>query len=439
MAAPASDATGLVRFALHTIALCFSIIVISPMTMVNSAHAEGTVQFLTLAQSAVQMCRASVEATGPNYHFLYVNLYKSPNYYSCYYSVDGMRYPYSFNWNPSVTCPLNSTGTTTCTCNTNFQPDATATSCVYVAACPANMSGSPCACILGGYVPNPNGAGCIEEQYTLSEPQDQTQLPDVEPGKPREVTARVTSIQTGQPKQGAVVRFRLDVDLTSGGHDHGEAHGRRSRGTITSSSCVPESGGAPDTYDCTTGPEGYTGFTFNAPDASGTHTFTATCISHACSGSKTVGINVKVDGLRPIPPSGLYALYEADGSVIGAVKDRHESNHYLTTTAANRLLAIAINYHHLYPKDPVLHVNDASLMWGGVFDIDTEADWNTPHEEHMRGTVVDIRANSRAGAISPSNFDSFMRLAKLNKVNAKIHSPGETNQHFHVRLLNRSE
>lgn len=115
----------------------------------------------------------------------------------------------------------------------------------------------------------------------------------------------------------------------------------------------------------------------------------------------------------------------------------HESNHYLTATAANRLLVIAINYHHLYPQVPVLHVNDASLMWGGVFDLD--ADWDIPHEEHMRGTVVDIRANSRPGAIPAENFNSFRKLAKENGVDAKIHNPGETSQHFHVRLLNRRE
>ncbi|OGT07083.1 MAG: hypothetical protein A2143_12205 [Gallionellales bacterium RBG_16_57_15] len=247
------------------------------------------------------------------------------------------------------------------------------------------MSGSACACVPGGYVPNPNGAGCVEEQYTLSEPQDQTRLPDVEPGSSREVAARVTSVQTGQPKQGAVVRFRLDVDLTSGGHDHGETYGRRSRGTI--SGCVAESGGTPDTYDCTTGADGYTGFTFNAPDASGTHTFTANCISHACSGSKTFNINVKVDGLVPIPADP--ALYTFIG---GEADKKHHDNHYLTDSALSQLVVMAINYHFLYPDEPVLHLNDASLVLGGLFDKD--GDWDTPHEKHRRGVVIDIRANT---------------------------------------------
>src|SRR4030067_1753588 len=43
MAAPEFDATGFVRPVLHTIALCFSSIVISSMTMIKPAQASGTV------------------------------------------------------------------------------------------------------------------------------------------------------------------------------------------------------------------------------------------------------------------------------------------------------------------------------------------------------------------------------------------------------------
>ena len=246
------------------------------------------------------------------------------------------------------------------------------------------------------------------------------------------IIATVVNQSTNQPPTNPVqVHISLKVDPTSGGHDHGDS--TRPRGGIATINTCTSDG------TCWSNPtvNGAVVFNFNAPEASGTHTITATC--DGCNNTATKTVNVKVDGLRPISPSGLYALYEADGSVIGAVQGRHRSNHYLTTIAANRLLALAINYHHSYPRAPVLHVNDASLMWGGVFDIDTEAEWNPPHEEHMRGTVVDIRANSRTGAIPTGNFESFIRLAKLRKVNAKIHSPGQTNQHFHVRLLNRSE
>jgi hypothetical protein len=148
-------------------------------------------------------------------------------------------------------------------------------------------------------------------------------------------------------------------------------------------------------------------------------------------------VDVKVSGLKPIPPSGLYALYETDGSVIGAVKNRHESNHYLTPTAANRLLAIAINYHHLYPRDPVLHLNDAGLMWGGVFDI--YGTWKGKHVEHRRGTVVDIRANTRTGTIPSTNFVNFEKFARFSGADPYLENQGTDLQHYHLRLLNRRE
>jgi hypothetical protein len=176
-------------------------------------------------------------------------------------------------------------------------------------------------------------------------------------------------------------------------------------------------------------------FNFNAPEASGTHTISATC--DGCTNTATKPVDVKVDGLKPIPPSGLYALYETDGSVIGAVKSRHESNHYLTPTAANKLLVIAINYHHLYPKDPVLHINDASLMWGGKFDI--YGTWKGKHAEHQRGTVVDIRANTRTGAIPSTNFVNFEKFARFAGADPYLENQGTDLQHYHLRLLNRRE
>src|SRR3989338_9079944 len=85
-------------------------------------------------------------------------------------------------------------------------------------ACPANMSGNPCVCSTG-FVPNTAGAGCIQEQYIISEPQDQAQLPDIEPGSTRGSSVKVVSALTGLPKQGAVVKIHLDVDISSGGHE----------------------------------------------------------------------------------------------------------------------------------------------------------------------------------------------------------------------------
>ncbi len=351
-----------------------------------------------------------------------------------------------FNISTNLACPANSQPNgTTCTCNDNFMPDATETSCVPINSCPANMSGSPCTCN-PGTVPSSSGEGCVAEQFTLSDPQNQPKLPDVEPGSSRAVTARVVSDQTGLPKQGAMVRFHLDVDLTSGGHAHGETLGRRPRGSISSSNCVPEPGGDLDTYDCPTGPDGYTDSTFNAPEISGTHTITATCISAQCSGSISDNINVKVPDLIPIPNDpALYAL------IGGETGKQHHDNHYLTSSALDQLFVLVINYHVRYPNEPVLHLNDASLVWGGKFDIN--GNWVGDHKGHKRGTVIDIRANTAEGNIPENLFDDFKNLAKDTKLPdgvtsaiAQVHCSrgrnysddkcvGDDNRHFHVILL----
>lgn len=198
-----------------------------------------------------------------------------------------------------------------------------------------------------------------------------------------------------------------------------------------------------DAYDCTTSSDGTAQFTFNAPQASGTHSFTATCVSPACTNSASGNIDVKVDGLWPIPASAYYSLTE-DGSskVIGSTTD-HPSNHYLHSVASMQLWQLAGDYYNYQIQNGVatptlLHLNDASLKWGGVFDLD--ADWVPDHKEHRRGTVIDVRANSNSGAIPPELFKKFIEMATRLGIDPHLEYIGDTvNQHFHVRLLNRKE
>lgn len=352
----------------------------------------------------------------------YVCLEGSNNPSSPAYNCSGM--PNARN-NPNECCPCGyfyDSGKSLCVL---MSPKPAACPTV----CPANMSGPPCVC-KPGYVPNPAGAGCFQEQYIISEPQDQAQLPDMEPGSSRGSSVKVVSALTGLPKQGAVVKIHLGVDISSGGHDHGETYGRRSRGSITG--CASEPGGAggtADSYLCTTGTDGYAGFTFNAPDASGKHTITATCISSLCSGSKTAKINVKVDGLATIPGSPFYTFIGDTG--------KHKDNHYLAPEAASVLWRMAAGYRMeakyrqlrilrmwrrswVFFEPPLpLQVNDASLIWGGRFD--TKGNWATPHAMHRRGVVIDVRANSNTGAIPLASFSNFQDMAASykNAINGK--------------------
>ena len=241
------------------------------------------------------------------------------------------------------------------------------------------------------------------------------------------------------------VNFSVKVDPKSGGHDHGDS--TRPRGKLSGIDCLSDAVCA----NGTTNSSGVLPLSFDAPDASGTHTITASC--DKCSNSPQTA---KVDGLKTIPATPLfYTMNEANGSVIGAVQGKHTENHYLTPEAASVLWRMAASYNIeqrfkvLDPKTkklvapPVLHLNDASLIWGGKFDI--AGTWRGSHYAHDKGTAIDIRANTAAGYIPKAKFIDFEKMAKGMGANAQLHcSPtrdpsidncaGDTNRHYHVIL-----
>jgi hypothetical protein len=429
----------------HRLTLAFNIlfIAISAMTMIKPAHASGTVTptsgwcsniydpstciYATELEACAKLASMQTEC---KYSPHIVHYHGSEITGDACFTNDStgvVCFPVwsGLGWMGTRSiCPARTTSTSPpCVCADPYQPDASGTSCVD--NCPANMSGSPCACDTG-YVLNSDGPGCVQEQYTISEPKDKSKLPDIQPDSTSEVTVRVTSAQTNQPKQGAVVRFHIDADISSGGHAHGEEHGRRPRGTISSDNCVGESGGMPDTYDCTTDPQGYTGFTFKAPAVSGSQSITATCISDACSGSVTSNIDVKVSGLVPIPASPFYELKEPDPN--GGMKNigstaTHKDNHYATPTAITGLGQLASVYFRIINPGQKLYINDASLPWGGL--LDDNADWKPPHQGHRRGDAIDIRAdsaNKKPGEIPFDKFGSVQKQsASMHGIDAQIH------------------
>lgn len=250
-----------------------------------------------------------------------------------------------------------------------------------------------------------------------------------------------------EPQSGVRVKLKVDVDEFSGGHAHGGAG--RDKGTLSGDGACdqPEKNCA----TATTGSNGYASFTFMAPAVSGEHTVTAACINPVCNNTDTGKIDVKVPGLHTIPDDPeLYVL------IGGEANKKHHDNHYLTENAFSQLLVLAINYHVLHPKEPLLHLNDASLEWGGRFDIN--GDWKSPHGKHRRGVVIDVRANDDTGvtgAIPLTSFDNFIATAADHSAEAQVHCTSnhtdgqnrhppacigadgsqDTNRHFHILLL----
>lgn len=247
------------------------------------------------------------------------------------------------------------------------------------------------------------------EQYTLTLNAPAGDLEPTGTTATGNLTSKAMSVYvanqlTKQPKAGAMVRVTLDVVAGSGGHAHNDA---RPKGTLVDAPGCTAVAGITGNYDCTTGADGYAKFTFQADQVSGTHTISAACTNVPCINySQSAVVDVKVAGLSTIPASPFYAF--VGGTAL------HSDNHYLTPQAETILNGLAISYAFesqfkvggIAPLP--LTLNDASLTWGGLLDIN--GNWAFPHVEHRRGTAIDIRANQAAGSIPKSKFDKFEGL-----------------------------
>jgi len=243
----------------------------------------------------------------------------------------------------------------------------------------------------------------------------------------------VVKDQNGVVQAGKQVIITANAQDSTGGHIHTE---NRPKGIFTCGSM-----GSPWTCTLTTDNSGQAPFEFVATPISGTHTITATCAG--CSNTETKSVDVKLNGLIPIPGSSRYALSDSKG-VIGAVTNKHTANHYLTSTAITGLKGLANIYAAVNPGAK-LYLNDASLVWGGLFDVGSTP-WLSPHSLHDKGRSLDIRAANSGpnneGAVPATLFLRFIEDAKKKGFNIGLHCKNSSdtnyclgqpnNRHFHV-------
>lgn len=274
-------------------------------------------------------------------------------------------------------------------------------------------------------------------------PESSSVLSSIEPGQSGVYRARVYN-QSGQLVPNVDLRLQVQAVAGSGGHKDGHNEPRPA-GELSS-----VQGTVNMTKDVLTGRTDSSGltFVFKAPAPAGDHVIEASCVNRRCNQEGPDMLWVGIKGLESIPtipallPYATYHLLEPNGEPVGAT-DRHPYNHYLTPKAIMKLWNLGFRYSIVFPENPKPHVNDASLERGGVFDISGK--WKPKHHEHQRGSVVDIRANLKQGAIPESAFKDFERIAKKLNIDAAIHMdkdngiPVVATRHYHVRLLGRKE
>ena len=261
----------------------------------------------------------------------------------------------------------------------------------------------------------------------------------------------VVKDQNGVVQPGTQVALTVDVqtlDVQSGasgvlngegGHLH--TANRPKGGFACSAQYAP--GSALPTCTLTMDGNGEAPFIFISTAVSGAHTITATC--NNCT-TATALVNVKIDNLITIPASPLYALSDSNG-VIGAVPGKHTDNHYLTATAESSLNKLAKLYTTKINPNSILYLNDASLVWGGLFDVDVvNSPWSRPHAGHQKGTSLDIRAANSGpnnqGSVPTTLFKNFIDTAKKQGFSIGLHCENSSdtntclslpnNRHFHI-------
>jgi hypothetical protein len=288
--------------------------------------------------------------------------------------------------------------------------------------------------IVGVAVSHPYGSSA-NENYTGGCNKDQTDNrklelfgptdtdPDTGQGSPAVMwTARVSN--NGAPEPSVLLGFNVVVTPGSGGHEHHD--GNRPRGTL-------------DAASGTTNANGEFKFSFKAPEVSGIHTITATCAT-CTNKALSQDIQVKVPNLLPISPNPpqnadgafVYALTSVDKTHAGNGR-YHHNQYYLTDRSRMNLRAMVEAF--AAEGWGTVALNDASLNWGGRYDI--KGNWGAPHAGHRDGREIDISFTRAQNPVSTTKqktfYKKFCETKTVQVPFSILHHYAQT-PHFHVYL-----
>ena len=246
-----------------------------------------------------------------------------------------------------------------------------------------------------------------------------------------ELIAKVT--ENGNPKVGVTVGFGLGVEAYTGGHAHGDLGSiPRPKGKLSKPSDVTDGNGEIK-------------LTFFADEPAGLHAVVADCTPAGCANKATHVIKVKVPDLIHIPPD--YGSTPPRYVLVGNVGDasnnyqvfNHKHTHYLTEQSWSNLKTLISTFIDLDWGQ--IGINDASLEWGGLFDI--EGKWTTSggHAEHRDGKQVDIsfvRPLSVSAEKRQKVFDEVCASKGAALPTVLWHQNDEYAPHFHIYLTGQS-
>ena len=197
---------------------------------------------------------------------------------------------------------------------------------------------------------------------------------------------------------GTTVQFYTERVPFSGGHQHGSAHEPEAIGT-----CNPQSLVLTGSYPQNMPSE------FTAPEGCG-------IIIHTASFSNGSVIPDRIEVLIP----GLVPIAASNNLRLKPPTEVHPSPYWVDPSMNPRLTTLADRY--FAERGKFLTVTDASLVWGGRFDLN--CDWKRPHAEHQNGRQVDMRSRD----MTEDDIAVFRRICREVGL-----TPVLEGDHWHVR------
>ncbi len=232
------------------------------------------------------------------------------------------------------------------------------------ATCPSCTSGSPVT-----FTTRAKGCqGLTLDLFSMLP--DNTVWPTLPSDSHDDTAVVIPQVTNPAPPSGCLVNFDVEP-VSSQGHPHG-IHPKDKAGKITTSCTIPEG-----MITCDSAVQ------YTAPEISGEEKITATLKDTEEKVSKSIFI--MVPDLGPLFSLQFYRLTGQTGD--------HPDNHYGTNDTIFNIQGMAQDYFDLCDEDicnETLGINDMSLIWGGLFDVD--GNWNsaTGHGLHRGGKSVDI-------------------------------------------------
>lgn len=224
--------------------------------------------------------------------------------------------------------------------------------------------------------------------------------------------------------------------IDDGGHvNHNERNRNGAALSLSSNAPFPPAGPRYLRINGFSPAEGIT-FYYYPPEMSGTYRITVFGGDFHTTIPLIVPVAVKI-------PSLLEVTAVSGGWNLAGANTRHPSNHWALSTTIDYLTSARSTWLSVIPTAPAWLLNDESLRWGGVFDINATTEWRPPHFTHRTGKSLDISHNP----VAPEDRDTLYHLfrgdpikiaggamVQLPKPRFVLYkSPGH-GTHYHVEL-----